>query len=147
MEDINPDTIIRLAQALKAERAKTQALTEQVGIQKQQITELTSKTSYYDVVLACEDLMPTREVSKDYGWSAQRMNKWLEARGVQQKRGNAWRLSPEYADLGYAVSRVYILPAGKGDSCTRSYLYWTQKGRLFIYNLMKADGNYPVIEQ
>ena len=143
----NPDLLIQLAQALKAERARASALTEQVAVQTQQIAELTPKASYYDVVLACKDLMPISQISKDYGWSAKRMNEWLKEQGVQYKQGSVWLLYQKYAELGYTSTKTNIFPGKDGAPHTKVHTYWTQKGRLFIYDIMKADGNYPVMEQ
>ena len=137
----DPDIMIAALQALKTEREIAKGLTEKVAIQTQQIAE------YYDLVLACKDLLPISRISKDYGWSARRMNEWLSAQGIQFKLGDIWLLYPKYAELGYTSTKTAIFTANDGTPYTKVHTYWTQKGRLFIYELMKAAGNLPLIEQ
>lgn len=81
----NPDLGIAALQALKAEREKRIALTAQVAMQTQQIAEMQPKVSYYDLVLSCPDALPITILAKDYGWTAQQMNKFLHEQGVQYK--------------------------------------------------------------
>ena len=157
----NPDFIIRLAQELKAERAKAQALTaqvaaqsqqlaaqtQQISVQTQQIAELQPKASYYDVILACKDLLAITTIAKDYGWSGQKMNSWLKNQGVQFKQGDIWLLYQKYAEMGYTSTKTGVFLDGNGETHSKVHTYWTQKGRLFIYELMKAAGNLPLIEK
>lgn len=35
-------------------------------------------------------LMTTTEIAKDYGWSARKLNKYLESKGVIYRQGNKW---------------------------------------------------------
>lgn len=65
----DPDLGIAALNALKAEREKNKKLKQSVAVQTQQISELTPKASYYDVVLNCKDLVSMLTISKDYGWS------------------------------------------------------------------------------
>ena len=65
----DPDLGIAALNALKAEREKNKELEQSVAVQTQQISELTPKASYYDVVLNCKDLVSISAISKDYGWS------------------------------------------------------------------------------
>ena len=125
---------------------QTLQLTEVVAVKEQQIAELQPKASYYDVVLACKDLLPISQISKDYGWSARRMNEWLNEQGVQFKQGDIWLLYQKYAELGYTSTKTNVYPGKDGLPHTKVHTYWTQKGRLFIYEIMKAAGNLPVIE-
>lgn len=122
------------------------ALTETVAIQNQQITEMKPKVSYYDVVLNCKDLISTSAIAKDYGKSAIWMNRYLHEKGVQFKRGDIWLLYQRYAREGYTSTKTHTYPGTNGETHTKVHTYWTQKGRLFIYELMKSDGYMPLIE-
>lgn len=125
---------------------KNAELVGTVAIQKQQITEMKPKASYYDVVLNCKDLISTSAIAKDYGKSAIWMNRYLHEKGVQFKQGDIWLLYQKYAEKGYTSTKTHSYPGTDGNVHTKIHTYWTQKGRLFIYGLMKADG-MPIIEQ
>ena len=127
-------------------RQQTLQLTETIAIKDQQIAEMKPKVSYYDIVLACKDLLPISQISKDYGWSARRMNEWLNEQRVQFKQGNIWLLYQKYAELGYTSTKTNLYSSKDGTQHTKIHTYWTQKGRLFIYEIMKAAGNLPLIE-
>lgn len=126
---------------------QNRALTETVAIQKQQITEMKPKVSYYDVVLNCKDLISTSAIAKDYGKSAIWMNRYLHEKGVQFKQGDIWLLYQRYAREGYTSTKTHTYPGTNGETHTKVHTYWTQKGRLFIYELMKSDGYMPLIER
>lgn len=144
----NPDALIEALQAYKAERMQRLALEAENAIQKQQLIEMQPKASYYDVVLNSPDLVSITEISKDYGWSAQRMNDYLHTKGVQFKQGGRiWILYQKHAEKGYTNTKTHTYPATDGTIHTKVHTYWTQKGRLFIYDLLKADGILPIIEQ
>lgn len=143
----NPDMLITALQELKAEREKRKMLEETAAVQRQQITEMQPKASYYDVVLNCKDLVAISTISKDYGWSATKMNSYLHSKGVQYKQGEIWLLYQKYAAQGFTSTKVHSYNGSDGEIHTRPHTYWTQKGRLFIYGLLKADGIMPLIEQ
>lgn len=142
----NPDLAIAAFQALKAEREKRIALEEAVAVQAQQIAELKPKASYYDVVLKCKDAVNISVIAKDYGWSAQRMNEYLHQKGVQYKQADIWLLYQKHAGCGYTKTNTHVYEDSCGREHTKVHTKWTQKGRLFIYELLKADGVYPQIE-
>lgn len=144
----NPDMLIAALTELKAEREKTKLLTETVAVQKQQISEMKPKASYYDVVLNCKDLVAISVIAKDYGWSANRMNQYLHKKGVQYKQGNKiWLLYQKYSELGYTSTKTNSYSGSDGTVHTKPHTYWTQKGRLFIYELLKSNGILPNIER
>ena len=122
-------------------------LTDTIAVQNQQILEMKPKVSYYDVVLNCKDLISTSAIAKDYGKSAIWMNRYLHEKGVQFKQGDIWLLYQKYAQKGYTSTKTHSDPGTDGETHTKVHTYWTQKGRLFIYELMKSDGMMPLIEQ
>lgn len=120
---------------------------DKIAVQNQQILEMKPKVSYYDVVLNCKDLISTSAIAKDYGKSAIWMNRYLHEKGVQFKQGDIWLLYQRYAQKGYTSTKTHTYPGMNGETHTKVHTYWTQKGRLFIYELMKSDGIKPLIEQ
>ncbi len=142
----NPDLAIAAFTALKEERERRMALEEVAAIQKQQIAEMQPKATYYDVVLKCKDAVNISVIAKDYGWSAQKMNEYLHQKGVQYKQSDIWLLYQKHAGCGYTKTNTHIYEDSCGKEHTKVHTKWTQKGRLFIYSLLKADGIVPQIE-
>lgn len=122
-------------------------LLETVAVQNQQIVELKPKATYYDIVLNCRDAVNISVIAKDYGWSAQRMNEHLHKKGIQFKQSDIWLLYQKYANCGYTKTNTHVYEDSCGYQHTKVHTKWTQKGRLFIYETLKADGIYPQIEQ
>ncbi len=142
----NPDLGIAALKALREEREKNKKLEEKTMVQTQQILEMVPKASYYDVVLNCKDLVSISTISKDYGWSAKKMNTYLHEKGVQFKQGEIWLLYQKHSEKGYTSTKTHTYLDSEGQH-TKVHTYWTQKGRLFIYDLLKKDGIYPNIEK
>lgn len=142
----NPDLAIAALQALKAEREQRAMLEERVAVQTQQIAELKPKASYYDVVLKCKDAVNISVIAKDYGWSAQRLNEYLHQKNIQYKQADIWLLYQKHASCGYTKTNTHVYEDSYGQKHTKVHTKWTQKGRLFIYELLKSDGIYPQIE-
>lgn len=150
----DPDFAIRLLTELKEERKRSKELEEQNEVlkeenefQAQQIAELNPKATYYDEVLNCVDALPISILSKDYGWSPQQLNNFLNENKVQYKRGSTWLLYAPYQDKGYTKSETFWFKDKFGNNRSNVQTKWTQKGRLFIYELMKSEWNLPLIEQ
>lgn len=143
----NPDLAIEAFKALKAERKKALCLSETVAVQKQQISEMKPKASYYDLVLNCKNLISTTVVSKDYGKSAVWLNKKLHEMKVQYKQGSVWVLYQKYAEQGYTSTKTHPITKPDGTIESKPHTYWTQKGRLFIYEQLKTLGILPIIER
>lgn len=142
----NPDIAIAAFTALKEEREKTKQLTETVAVQNQQIAELKPKASYYDVVLNCPDLLSISKIAKDYGKSAIWLNNLLHDLEIQFKQGDIWLLYQKYAQNGYTSTKTQAFNGSDGKVHSKVHTYWTQKGRLFIYDLLKKQGILPLIE-
>lgn len=135
----NPDFLLKAALALKEARDK-------VKILENEVEELKPKSLYCDMILDCKDLVSTTQIAKDYGRSAQWLNKYLNKIGIQYKRSNMWVLYDEYAKQGLASSKTHLVTDGDGNEHARVHTYWTQKGRLYIYQKLKEDGVLPLVE-
>ena len=143
----NPDIAIAAFQALKEERERNRKLTDTIAVQNQQLAELQPKASYYDLVLNCKDLLSITEIAKDYGKSAKWLNNYLHENKVQYKQGNTWLLYQIHAEKGYTNTKTQTFNGNDGNVHTKVHTYWTQKGRLFIYDLLKSKGIVPIIER
>ena len=152
----NPDLIIKIATQLKTERqlrkdaeATIELQKETIDVQSQQIAELQPKASYYDVILNCKDAVAVTVIASDYGKSAKWLNKTLEDLDVQYKLNGqkCWILKAKYKDQGYTQTKTHSYLGSDGDVHSKQFTYWTQKGRLFIYDLLRAQGIKPMIEK
>lgn len=136
---LNPDTIIKLATELKAER-------ERRSIAEQRVNELTPKASYYDLVLSNKSLVTITQIAKDYGMSGQAMNHKLHDLGVIYKQGDTWLLYSKYQRTGWTHSETIMVTKSDGTQKAVMHTKWTQKGRLGLYELLKRHGILPLIE-
>lgn len=143
----NPDLAIAAFKALKEERNRNKVLTDTLAIQNQQIIEMTPKVTYYDIILSSQDVISMSVLAKDYGKSAQWMNNKLHELGIQYKQGKTWLLYQKYASLGYTNTKTHSYTKTDGSEGSSVQTYWTQKGRLFIYDLLKVNHILPVMEQ
>ncbi|MCE5456909.1 phage antirepressor [Staphylococcus pseudintermedius] len=132
----NPDYIIHVLTEFKKER-------EGRLVAEQQVKELKPKATYYDLVLQNKSLLSVSKIAKDYGMSARALNKLLHELGVQYKQGDIWLLYAKHQDKGYTQTSTYALDEKHSKVTTK----WTQKGRLFIYELLKNKGVLPSIEK
>ncbi|MDO4813664.1 MAG: phage antirepressor KilAC domain-containing protein [Gemella sp.] len=115
-----------------------------VAVQKQQLQELQPKATYYELVLQNESLISITKIAKDFGLSGKKLNQILKNKKVQYKQGNTWLLYSEHSDKGYTHSKTSDVNGGRKSVL---HTYWTQKGRLFIYELLKGMGIKPVVER
>lgn len=143
----NPDFLIGLATQLKEGREKRLAAELDKAVLGQQIAELRSKASYYDLILQCASLLSVTEISKDYGMSAKAFNKKLHELKIQYQQSGVWFLYAEYQDGGYTQTKTQNYSRSDGSQGARTHMYWTQKGRLFLYERLKAEGILPMIER
>lgn len=143
----NPDLLIEAATRLKAQREQIAQLETTVAVQSQQLAEAAPKVSYYDLILNCKDLISISKIAKDYGMSAIKMNELLRDLGIQYRQGNVWLLYQKYAMQGYTSTKTHEYIGSDGANHAKAATYWTQKGRLFIYNKLKENGIVPMIER
>lgn len=143
----NPDMLINALQKLKEEKIKTKQLEDKIKIKDQQILELQPKASYYDIILQCKDSITITTIAKDYGISALKLNNILHDLGIQFKQNGVWLLYQKYASMGYTLTKTHNYTDSKGLNHAKIHTYWTQKGRLFLYELLKKHEILPIIEK
>ncbi|MGT2745324.1 phage antirepressor [Streptococcus phocae subsp. phocae] len=132
---LSPDTIINLATQLKEERQKVSSL--QIELEEAQ-----QQARYLDLIIESKTAVVISQIAADYGMSAQRFNKILHELGVQRKVNNQWILYRRHMAKGYTDSKTTII-----KDKPRMQTTWTQKGRLFLYELLKDNDILPIIEQ
>lgn len=142
----NPDTIIELATKLKEHQQSIRKLETKNKVLEQHVHELKPKADYTDVILKNKSLMTMTQIAKDYGKSAREMNKVLHELGVQYKQSDQWLLYAKHHKKGYTHSETIRFSRSDGSSDVKLITKWTQKGRLFIYQLLKDNGILPLIE-
>lgn len=132
-----------------AERLEMQCrlLGQQIVEQQQQIEEMKPKVNYTDMVLRSSSLMLISQICNDYGMSAQKLNKLLNKLRIQYKVRGQWVLYADYQGKGYVQSTTYVQERSGGNILTREQTEWTQKGRLFIYKVLKSQGILPCVER
>lgn len=110
---------------------------------KSKLDEAEPKLTYYDLIMQNPDAVPVTLIAKDYGMSAMRFNAMLHDMGIQYCVGGTWCLYQDYANQGYTHCNVMVTRSGN----TKMHTCWTQKGRLFLYNILRSSGLIPMIEK
>lgn len=141
-----PQTYAEALRALADKAEEAERLAKQNEEKTALIESMQPKVSYYDLVLQSKDLMRTTEIAKDYGMSAEKFNKLLSENKIQFKQSNRWFLYARYEGMGYTSSKTHTFHRHDGSHGTKTHMYWTQKGRLFLYDFLKSIGVLPMIE-
>lgn len=111
------------------------------------ITGMLPKVSYYDKILQSNATMTITQIAQDYGMSAIKMNKELEAMKIQHKVRGQWILYGQFLTGGYVHSRAVDIIRSDGRHDVKYNTEWTTKGRIFLYDALKSKGILPLIEQ
>lgn len=141
----SPEMVVKRAHEFLQKRVD--ALTTENLVLEQQNKELKPKADYTDRILKNKGLVTIGQIAKDYGMSAQSLNKQLHELGVQYKQSGQWLLYAKHQDKGYTHSETVNIQRSDGTLDITMNTKWTQKGRLFIYGLLKRHDILPVIER
>ena len=98
-------------------------------------------------ILACPETVSVSQVAQDYGMSAVAFNRILNRAGIQYSVGGQWVLYAAYKDRGLVQSYTFNYRHNDGTDGCRMYTRWTQRGRLFLYDILKKIGIIPMIEK
>ena len=143
----SPDFLIRLATQLKEEK-EARLKAEQKNIEQEKTIEvLKPKADYTDMILKNNSLVTITQIAKDYGMSGKAMNSKLHEMKIIYNLNGQWLLYSKYQSEGYVHSETFPIKHKNGYEDTKMNTKWTQKGRLFLYERLKAQGITPIIER
>lgn len=111
------------------------------------ITEMLPKVSYYDQILQSDATMTITQIAQDYGMSAIKLNLLLSDMRIQHKVRGQWILYGQFLHGGYVHSRAIDIIRSDGRHDVKYNTEWTTKGRIFLYEALKAKGILPLIEK
>ncbi|QBJ04147.1 putative antirepressor protein [Fusobacterium phage vB_FnuS_FNU3] len=104
----------------------------------QQLKELFPNKYYYGIILENENPISEEQLAKDYNFEVATFKDLLSNLGIVNKTKNYYILAEKYQGCNYIKSEL------KDNEIIS---YWTQKGRLFIYDFLKQKGILPTIEK
>lgn len=131
-----PKTYLEALKELVVKEEEKQKLLKE-NEQKQKVIEYQKpKVEYTDNVLKSDTLINISQIAKDFGLSGIKLNKILCENKIQYKQGKQYNLYQKYIDMDLAKSYTYLDTNGSSHMC----LKWTEKGRKFIYELLKELG-------
>lgn len=104
----------------------------------QQLKELFPNEYYYNTILENENPISDEQLAKDYNFGVSTFTDLLSNLGVIDRVKNYYILAEKYQGCNYIKSEL---------KASEIITYWTQKGRLFIYELLKQKGILPTIEK
>lgn len=133
--------------ALIGQVEKTEMLETERLMLQQQVREYEPKASYLDRILQSKDTVAITQIAQDYGLSGQALNQILHEEKVQYKLGGQWLLYQKHLDKGYTKSSTIDVLHNSGERTVRMNTKWTQKGRLFIHEILKVRGISPYMDR
>lgn len=133
--------------ALADEAEKRLALEAENEKQRQMIADFEPIRQYVDTILESCATLTTTQIAADYDLSAYRLNKILNEEGIQHMVNGQWILYKKYMGMGYTKSKTIQITRSDGTPDTKMSTQWTQKGRLFLHNILTARGIVAVMDR
>ncbi|HFU4054889.1 TPA: phage antirepressor [Streptococcus suis] len=147
----NPNALGEFLQGItdQVKQLETQnlKLVEKNEVLEVELFEARKQARYLDVIIESKGAVRVTQIAADYGMSANRFNKLLHELGVQHKVNGQWILYKKYMGKGYTDSTTFDYLDKNGQARANMTTTWTQKGRLFLYELLKNNDILPLIEQ
>lgn len=138
----DPDNAIKLLTALKQERSARERLEAQNEENKQQLQLQAPKVKYYHEVIDSEGLLSINKIALDLGMSAIKLNRILCKKHIQYRESDTYLLYSKYRDMKLAAIKPHPYIDSNGQMKTRQHLYWTERGRKFIHDILKNELKY-----
>lgn len=133
--------------ALAQKQAENDKLVADNEQQKAEIKVYKPKAAYFDMIMANPSCSKVTSIAQDYGMSPQAFNDLLHELGIQYKVDKQWILYQKYKGKGYVHSEPVTITHHDGHQTVQYLTVWKQKGRLFLYGLLKEKGILPMIER
>ena len=133
--DDTPEAI--MARALLIAKSTIDQLEQEKDVLTQQNRVLSAKAEHLDNVLLCNQCYTTTQIAKELDMSINDLTaKLLEMRIIYRQSGQYMLYAP-FARLGLARNKTVDVNMHGVMRVCHPYLVWTEKGRIFIHNLMK----------
>ena len=109
--------------------------------------ELKNDKNYLDLIMRSKALLTISQIAQDYGMSGKALNKQLAQMGIQYSVNGQWILYSKYKKSDYVSSRSIDITRSDGRPDVVLHTEWTQAGRKFLYEQLKAQGIIPMLER
>lgn len=116
-------------------------------ILEQRVKEYEPKLTYLDQILQSKDAVTVTQIAKDYGLSGIALNQILHEEKIQYKQNDQWLLYAKHQDKGFTKSQTLDIIHRSGDRSVKMNTRWTQKGRLFIHEMLTKRGFIPFMDR
>jgi phage antirepressor YoqD-like protein len=125
-----------LSQRLEKAQAEKQLLQEKTEQQEQVIQQQAESVRYLDRIQSSVSTYTVTQIAKEFGLSAESLNRKLHELKVQFKQNGQWLLYADYQDKGYTktITREHL--DHLGNIRTSQQTVWTETGRRFIHKLL-----------
>ena len=140
---VHENCIDKAVEMLNRAKAYRETRSIRTKLDEQIEREQNYEHDYLDKILSETYPVTLDMIAADYDMTANELNEFMRTLGIQYKACGQWVLYSKYCSQGYIVTtEVY------DDGYQIGYqTLWTQKGRLFLYNLFKKADIYPIIER
>lgn len=140
----SPQEVVKRGYAiLQSENTQLKIENKNLSIQ---LEESNKKANYLDLILGDPTPILITQIANDYGYSAVSFNRLLKKLRIQRRVNGQWILYRTYMGKGYTTTKNADYTDRHGNLKTKIYTVWTQKGRRFIYDILKKNDVLPLIE-
>ena len=122
-------------------------LLRQRTAERQEIAGFQPLRQYLDQILSSPGPLAITQIAADYGLSAKRLNHILHEEGIQHCVNGQWILYRKHMGQGYTKSATIPITHGDGSPDAKVHTYWTQKGRIFLHQVLTKRGILAVMDR
>ncbi len=110
----------------------------QEHLSEEEFKMLKLKAAYFDIAICSPDTYSITDTAKDFGMSGTKMNQLLCAEHIQYKKSHRYYLYHQYDGQGYVSMKRSINFDGRQAPRGSNYMRWTEKGRMFLIELLRS---------